>query len=106
VGLLSAALCGHMAYPRRLPPARWFALGLVFNLFAVAAVLRAAKPVQAVPSGLGRMGWTASPVPCSGCGGPNHPSARRCALCGAALSPGFGSEARRVLGGGPGMAGR
>jgi hypothetical protein len=97
IGLAGAALCAHLAYPRRRSPLLWAGLGFVFNVAAVAALLGAARPAEQVPPRLGRIHDTAEPVPCPACGSENHPAAARCPACGAALAPALVSEARRAL---------
>jgi hypothetical protein len=96
LGLVSAAICGHMAYPRRKSPSFWFAAGLAANVGAIAALLAMARPVEPVPPRLGRIRDTADPAPCPSCGAENHPAAGRCSGCGASLAPAYEPEARKT----------
>ncbi len=105
LGLAFAALCAHQALHRGRNPVAWFGAGLLFNAFAYAVlILRPAQPVAApagIPSGLGKIAATFAPSPCPKCGYENHPSAKRCSGCGAALSPRIESEVTRA-----GLSGR
>lgn len=95
--LASAAACVHLAWPRGLPPVRWFAAGLAFNLLAVLYLITVVRPMKAMPPHLGRLHDQPDPVLCGACGGENHPSARRCSGCGGALTPSAEPEVRRAL---------
>lgn len=101
LGLVGGAWAAFLALSKGLEPAPWLWRGLAFNLIAVVAV--ALKPAAksgaggAVPPGLAKIPATAAPRDCPGCGGPNHPNARRCVGCGATLAAGGESESQRAL---------
>lgn len=100
LGLIFAALCAHYALDAGRSPVAWFGVGLVLN--AVGYLLLLTRPKRdilapgGVPKGLHKVATTHAPQPCLECGGENHPSARRCIHCGAALEPLLDSEAERA----------
>jgi hypothetical protein len=100
LGLLFAALCAHRALHKGLHPWAWFLAGLFLNLFAFGALLlwpaRSLVAVAGVPAGLHKISLTHAPKHCPKCGGENHPAARACAGCGAALHPSLESEVARA----------
>ena len=97
LGLVGAAICTGVALRKGLPPLPWFAAGLAANIAAVVLVLtrRSAQHV-ALPPRLAKIPTTAAPNDCSKCGGRNHPTARQCNECGAAMAPITESEVARV----------
>jgi hypothetical protein len=100
IALLFAALCAQRALHRGRSPAAWFAWGLIFSVAGYLVLLALPKrPVSAlagVPSGLHKVAATYAPQACLKCGTLNHPSASRCAGCGAPLTPIITSEVSRV----------
>jgi hypothetical protein len=101
IALFFAALCAQRALHRGRSPAAWFALGLIFSVAGYLALLALPKrPVSAlagVPSGLHKVAATYAPQACPNCGTLNHPSAARCAGCGAPLTPKVTSEVSRII---------
>lgn len=99
-GLIFGALCAHCALHKGLPPWAWFLAGLIFNFVAFLALLfrpgHAPVAPAGVPAGLHKIPSTCCPAPCPKCGEENHPSARACAGCGAALNPALESEVLRA----------
>ncbi len=99
VGLAFGALCAHRALIAGYGPLGWFGLGMLFNVFAFGVLLtrprREIKAPAGIPAGLGKIAATYQPVVCQ-CGAENHPSARNCSTCGAALEPRTTSEVERV----------
>ncbi|MBL8230193.1 MAG: hypothetical protein JNL98_17015 [Bryobacterales bacterium] len=79
---------------------------LLFGLFALVAVFFAGfyahhvvmkrSEGAAVPAGLAKIPSTPMPRTCGACSGENHPSARSCLHCGAALPPGGIPEVERA----------
>lgn len=103
-GLVCAALCGHLAITRSLPPLPWFFAGLFGNAAALLVLFLSTKRGAAVgpagvPAGLAKVAVTHTPVSCSACGRTNHPAARACSHCQAELSPTVRSEVRPRQGG-------
>jgi hypothetical protein len=100
LGLIFGALCAHRALHSGHDPAAWFGIGLALNVLGYAALLtRGKREVFApagVPAGLHKFASTYAPHPCTACGRANHPSAAKCACCGAALQPRFVSEVTRA----------
>lgn len=96
VGILSGALCAHMAWRRRRSPVFWFAAGLVANLAALGLLAVAARPSERLPPRLAKMPATAVPAACPSCGAWNHPASSRCSSCGARLEPAYEPETRRA----------
>ncbi len=101
IGLVFAALCGHVALQRGLKPIPWFFAGLVGNLAALAVLLFTKAEaqvayVEGVPGGLAKIPTTHSPVECPNCHNFNHPAAENCIHCGYKLDPKIESEAQRV----------
>jgi YHS domain-containing protein len=98
VGLLSGGVAAYLAVGRGVAGFRWFLVGLAGNVVGLALAWSAlgSRPVTA-PPGLAKAAATADPESCPSCGRTNHPSAERCAGCGAALSPATRSEVRSVL---------
>ena len=97
LGLVGAAICTGVALRKGLPPLTWFAAGLIANILAVVLVL-ARSPVQEVelPARLAKIPNTVPPDECPKCGARNHPTARRCNGCGAAMEPVTDSDVDRV----------
>ena len=97
--LVFAGLSGYVAVGRGLTPIRHFFIGLIFSAVGFVYVLTRPKVVREgdIPEGLTKVPSTASPMICANCGSANHPSARKCSMCGAELKPRVESEASRVL---------
>lgn len=102
LGLIGAAWSAYLALSKGLEPLPWLLRGLALNVVAVAWV--AMQPRGALervpggmPGGLGKIPATLPPLDCAACGNPNHPSARRCVACGAALAAAGESESARAL---------
>lgn len=100
-GLLCGALAAYLAVGHGRRPLPWFFAGLALNVLAPAAL--AALPrgdlsalPAGVPPGLAKVPTTRAPAACPVCGSPNHPAARRCSACGAALAPGAEPETARI----------
>lgn len=101
LGLVFGAACAYAAVGRGHAPLRWFFAGLAVNVVALVVLLarpRAdlSKLPAGVPPGLRKVPTTRTAVPCPKCGSLNHPAARRCAACGAALQPSVVAETARV----------
>jgi hypothetical protein len=101
LGLIFGAACAYTAVGRGHAPLRWFVAGLVVNALALVVLLarpRAdlSKLPAGVPPGLRKVPTTRAGVPCPKCCSLNHPAARRCAACGAALQPSVAAETARV----------
>lgn len=96
--LLFAGLSGFIAVNKCLNPISCFFVGLTFHLFGFLYVLTRLSPQEkaGVPPGLRKMPTTYAPVPCPKCGHLNHPSAKKCAVCGAELRPAVDSEVDRT----------
>jgi hypothetical protein len=101
LGLIFGAACAYTAVGRGHAPVRWFFAGLAVNAVALAILL--ARPradlsnlPAGVPPGLRKVPTTRAGVPCPKCGSLNHPAARRCSSCGAALQPSVAAETARV----------
>jgi hypothetical protein len=95
-GLISAALCTHIALRKGLPPARWFAIGLATHLVGLLLALRRRPDSEvSLPPNLAKIPNTANPARCPACNAANHPSAKQCPACGAALNPALSSEVER-----------
>lgn len=104
IGLIGSAWSAYLALSKGLEPLPWLWRGLAFNLVAVVIVAlkpaiagAAAGEAGAVPAGLAKIPLTSSPIACPQCGGPNHPSARRCVACGRALKAAGESESVRAM---------
>ena len=97
--LVFAGLSGYVAVGKGLIPIRHFFIGLIFSAVGFLYVLTRPKVVREgeIPEGLTKVPTTASPVLCAKCGSANHPSARKCSMCGADLKPRVESEVARVL---------
>ncbi len=100
-GLLAGALCAFIAISRGRAGLPWFAAGLFLNVVAVVLVLtRPRLDTNALPAGIPRgfakVPLTHTPTPCPQCGETNHPSASRCAGCGADLQPTATAESARL----------
>jgi hypothetical protein len=100
-GLICGAIGAYVALGRGLPPLPWLLAGLAFNV--VALLVLATRPrgdlsrlPEGVPEGLRKIPATHEPLACARCGNANHPSARRCSRCGAALSPEIASEVEKT----------
>ena len=100
-GLVCGAIAAYVALGKGLAPLPSLVAGLLLNVVALALV--AARPrgdvsnlPEGVPDGLRKVPATYTPLPCPKCGHENHPSARACARCGAALAPQLESEAQRA----------
>ncbi len=96
--LIFGGMSGYTAVSKGLSPIPHFLIGLLFNVFGYLYVLTRKATVQKgeIPAGLVKVPITRTPVPCSECGRTNHPSARRCADCGADLEPKIESEVDRT----------
>jgi hypothetical protein len=96
-GLMFAGVCAHRAFRTGQRPAPWFFAGLTLNAGAYLWLLLRSRGAQAanVPPGLRKIAATAQPAPCLACGAMNHPSARVCLSCGAALQPLIPAEVTR-----------
>jgi hypothetical protein len=104
VGLFFGSLAAHRAFSVGRDPLLWLAVGFVTNVFGYAVLLALPRQelhaVAGVPAGLGKVAATYAPEACPACGAENHPSARVCSGCGAALKPHVVSEVQRAgLGG-------
>ena len=104
LGLIGSAWSAYLALSKGFEPLPWLWRGLAFNFVAVVMVaLRpaiagaAAGDAGAVPAGLAKIPLTSAPIDCPQCGGPNHPSARRCVACGRALKAVGESESVRAM---------
>jgi hypothetical protein len=100
VGLIFSALAAHRAFSVGRDPMKWLVIGFLSN-FAGYVVLLALPRMQiaapaGVPAGLAKVAATLSPEACPRCGAENHPSARQCSGCGAALTPRITSEVQRA----------
>jgi hypothetical protein len=92
-GIFCAGLCAQMAITKGYAAWPWMIAGLA--LTAGAYMYLATRPATAravAITGLRRAPSTRAPLPCPGCGGSNHPAARACLRCGAALEPAAPSE--------------
>lgn len=100
IGLVSGALCAHRAMGAGQNPYAWFVAGLLLNVIGVLFLLTRPRCTvwapAGVPRGVGKIAATYAPMPCSKCGGLNHPSAAGCTRCGAHLEPKTISEVARV----------
>jgi len=99
VALIFGGMSGYAAVGRGLKPIPHFFIGFLFSAFGFLYVMTRPKAVKRgeIPPGLVKVPVTASPVPCEKCGHANHPSAKRCAECGADLKPRVESEVERAL---------
>lgn len=100
-GVLCSAACAYIAVCKGLTPLRWFFAGLFGNVAGLAAVMfaqpgDAAALPAGIPAGLAKVPTTRRPSACPACGAPNHPSAGRCADCGASLTPSVQPETGRI----------
>lgn len=100
-GLFCAAACGYLAVCKALTPLPWFFAGLFGNVAALALIMfvrrrDAATLPAGIPAGFVKVPTTRAPVPCPACGRTNHPSAGRCADCGAPLTPTVEPETGRA----------
>lgn len=97
-GMIFGGLAGYCAVRRDVKLRTAFVLGFLFNLPGLLIVLSKPRKTDVfIPPGLVKVHATPDPVPCLGCGSGNHPSARKCASCGAELTPVVESEVARVL---------
>ncbi len=96
LGLACGGIAAHLAVSHGLPRVPWFLAGLFANVVALALLAPRARRSAAALRGLAKIPATASPSPCPACGRANHPSASRCAHCGAALAPVVEPETRRA----------
>ncbi len=101
LGLVAGAACAYVAVARALRPLPWFFAGLVANVLALGVLLTrppgdASALPAGVPPGLTKVPTTRRPARCPSCAGENHPSARACAECGAALAPAVDPETARL----------
>lgn len=89
LGLFFGGLCAHRAVRLRRSPAACFLLGFFFSVPAYVYVCsrKPATDAARIPEGLRKVPATRDPAPCPACGHDNHPSARQCTSCGAALEP-------------------
>lgn len=95
-GLIFGALSAYGAINRGLNAGHWFFAGLLFNVFALVALLTRGKfETGNVPKGLSKVALTHQPVPCPACPAENHPSASHCSRCGSVLDPTHSSETER-----------
>ena len=95
-GLAFAALCAHTALHRGHSPAKWFAAGFFLLAFGYLALLMRPRREASAPPGLGKVHVTSEPKACPQCGAWNHPAARACHECRAALVPEAVSEVGRA----------
>jgi len=93
--VLFAGLSGYTAVSKGLKPLPHFLIGLAFSALGYLYVLTR-PPQEQIPSGLSKVHSTSDPVACGKCGYANHPSSKKCASCGAVLSPSTVSEVGRV----------
>ena len=98
VALISGGLSGYAAVTRGLKPVPQFFIGFLFSLPGYLFVLSRSRKTAAgrVPPGLVKVPSTSAPVLCPACGNANHPSAKTCAACNAALTPLVSSEVSRA----------
>ncbi len=98
VALLFAGLSGYHAVSKGLSAIPHFFIGLFLSAFGYLYVLTRPSQVEkdTIPPGLARVPDTHAPVGCPKCGNENHPSASKCAGCGAELQPLYESEVTRV----------
>lgn len=97
-GLVCGALSFGLALRRSRRALPWFFAGLAGNVLALGALVLAgpgADGSRALPAGLAKIPSTRAPLPCPGCGAPNHPAAEACTSCGAALAPAVEAEIDR-----------
>ena len=99
VALVFAGMSGYSAVSKGLPPIPNFFIGFFLSALGYLYVLTrpAIAPKGEIPAGLVKVPTTHTPVPCSGCGYQNHPSAKQCVGCGGKLEPMLQSEVARVL---------
>ncbi len=99
-GLVFGALAAHQALHRGRSPVAWFGWGLALNvvgyLLLLARPAKRAEGIMCIPVGLRKVHATPEPSSCPECGKTNHPSAERCAGCGAALRPSSESEVHKA----------
>jgi len=99
VALVFAGMSGYTAVSKGLPPIPNFFIGFFLSALGYLYVLT--RPAVAkkgeIPAGLVKVPATHTPVPCSGCGYQNHPSAKQCVGCGGKLEPMLQSEVARVM---------
>jgi len=97
--LVFAGISGYTAVSKGLPPIPNFFIGFFLSALGYLYVLT--RPAVAkkgeIPAGLVKVPTTHTPVPCSGCGYQNHPSAKQCVGCGGKLEPMLQSEVARVM---------
>lgn len=100
MAVIFAALSSQRALMKGYSPSLWLALGLLFHVFAYAALLalpgRAVEAPAGMPKGLKKIAATHQPVSCPACGELNHPSATKCIGCGGTLVARISSEVGRV----------
>ncbi len=98
VALIFGGMSGYTAVAKGLKPIPHFFIGFAFSAFGYLYVLTRASQVEEgeIPSGLVKVPATSAPVPCKTCGYMNHPSAKKCANCGASLKPIVQSDVTRV----------
>ncbi len=98
IALLCGAISAGIALRKGLPPVKWFFIGLIASVIGlIFAVIQPAKETVELPEKLGKISTTPSPRPCPKCGETNHPTAKKCAGCGTALTPSTESEVHRAL---------
>ena len=99
VALVFAGMSGYTAVSKGLPSIPNFFIGFFLSALGYLYVLT--RPAVAmkgeIPAGLVKVPTTHTPVPCSGCGYQNHPSAKQCVGCGGKLEPMLQSEVARVM---------
>ena len=100
IALLFSGLSAYTAVSKGLNPVPYFFVGFLFSLLGYLYVLSRPSTVKpgAVPAGLVKVPTTQEPVPCPHCGYTNHPAAKKCLGCGAALQPLMQSEVNRARG--------
>lgn len=96
-GLLFGGLSSYHALGRGRPPLPYFLLGFCLNLPGyILLLIRTPRGDQQIPPGLVKVPKTHVPLPCSHCGHPNHPAAKKCAACGSRLQPAVQSDLDRL----------
>jgi hypothetical protein len=98
VALIFGGMSGYTAVAKGLKPIPNFFVGFVFSAFGYLYVVTRPRQVEEgeIPSGLVKVPATSAPVSCETCGYTNHPSAKKCANCGASLKPIVQSDVTRV----------